>query len=446
MKFRKNLLALPVIAVVGMGAISVFGNNDNAVAIPLDMGSTLEVMEYEVVEQNLFAHVSGTVTDIFELGDTLVTNVVLETEEGRTYHFILSESTALIKDGEIVGLNEIAEGQTITAHYDNTMMIPAIYPARINASALVVSSNENQGSVHVDAFTKSEAFDGQLVSADGSLRFEVTEDTVVVDVNNEAYTGSLENKNLAVVFTASTRSIPAMAMNPKVVVLGDSASVDKDANTLELFSGRRGTVTSVDAGGESDFGVSLPTVILELVDGGVFHFVIEENTMIVKNGELVSLSDIEEGDEVNVQYEALQIAPSIYPPRLRASAIVISGEEDFSTTRVDVFMETGGQLISSDNSLRLEITDETVIVDVNNNVYTGSIENKKLGLIFSATTMSIPAVPINPIVVVLGEAQNVAGMHMFEQVENSDEGVGVEFFLENSTSNNSGRYTIELAD
>lgn len=451
MKFKKNLLALPLIAVMGMGAMSVFANN-NAVAIPLEVGGTLEAMvEHELEQLELIAQVNGTIMDIIEItidnNGNSVNAVVLETEAGMTYHFVLSENTALIRDNELVRLNEIAEGQAITAYYDNTVAIPAIYPARINALALAVSTEENHASVHIDAFTKSEAFDGQLVSADGSLRFEVTEDTVVVDINNETYTGSLENKNLAVIFTASTRSIPAVAMNPKIVVLGDSASANVESNTLALFSGLRGTVTSVELGGESDFGVALPTVILELEDGGAFHFIIEENTMFVKNGQLVALNAVEAGDEVNVQFEALQIMPAIYPSRLVASAIVVSDEDDFSTIRVEAFMDSNGELVSSDNSLRLEITDETVVIDVNNNAYTGSLEDKKLGLIFSATTMSIPAVPINPIVVVLGEAENVAGIHIFEQMENANvDGIEIEFFVDNGASNNTGAYTIELAD
>jgi|GEM_PF-2569395 len=408
MKFKKNLLALPLVAIIGMTSIPVLANNH--VAIPLELGEEQEIEEESEAAQAISA-ISGTIINIFELeidaNGTIANTVVVETEGGSTYHFVLSGDVALIRNGEITELNNIQEGQQVTAYYDNTRPMLAIYPARITPSALVVSSERNNPNVHIGKFAYSDLFGGQLLSHDRSLRFELTEDTVVVDINNEVYEGSLSGRTLAVVYSGISRSMPAIPLNPKVIVLSDSQST-----ASSLFSSHIGTAAGVNAATETDFGRSSDTVVVHSEENGLFHFVVSENTMIVKNGQLVDFDALTEGDELNIIFESMQAIPMIFPPRLVASAIIVTNEEDFTSTHVDIFNTSSdfeGQLQSHNGSLRFEVTDETVVVDINNNPYTGSLENKKLGLIFSATTMSIPAIPLNPIVVVLGEAEEVAG-------------------------------------
>ena len=455
MKFKKSLLALPIIAAVGVGAISVFANNNND-AILLDTGNTQALGTHVENEsnygQNLFTAVSGTVKGIFTDRENGSADFVeIQTDDGRTYHFVVSENTLFARDGQISNLRAIEVGQSIVAHYSNTGMMPAIYPARINASALVTSTETNRASVHVDVFTRSSNFGGQLVSSDNSLRFPVSENTIIVDINNEVYEGSLENKKLAVIFTNSTRSIPALPINPTIVVLGEAGSEHLE-NKLELFTTVTGKVMGTFESYVNQDGDSITTIIVESEESGVFHFTTNANTLFVKDGQIVTISSIEEGQEINIQFEALQMAEMIFPPRLRASAVSISGEEDFTTVRVDIFRKSSdfeGQLVSSDNVLRLDITEDSIIVDRNNNVYEGTLEDKKLAIIFSAQTMSIPALPINPVIVVLGDAEDVAGVHMLTEVEYSTQGSMismVELLPEYARGNAIPRYFIELAD
>lgn len=452
MKFKKSLLALPIVAVMGVGAISVFANSGDDTAILLDTGNVSATShDYDIESEqvhNAFASIAGTITEIFRLpldeqGNYSKT-LVIQTEEERTLHLIMSENTVLIKNGELVSLDDIEEGQEIVAHYDNTQMVPAIYPARLQVSALVLDTN-NSTNVHVDVFNKSEAFGGQLLSSDNTLRFEVTEDTVILDTNNEVYEGSLDNKQLVIIYSAASRSLPAIPLNPKIIVLGEAHN---HSHALELFGTVSGTVAGIDK------GERVTSVIIHSEETGFAHLNVVENTLFVIDGKLATLADIEEGQELTAHFEVLRPTIYIYPPRFIASALVVSSEENFSTVRVDVFTESDdfeGQIVSSDNSLRLEVTEDTVVVDVNNNAYEGSLENKKLAIIFSATTMSIPAIPLNPIVVVLGDAEDVAGFGMWHQEyypesEYTEDGMinMVEFLPEHARGNSSNKYAIEL--
>ena len=62
-------------------------------------------------------------------------------------------------------------------------------------------------------------FDGELASADGSLKLNIGPMTNVMTLNGQQYTCSPENTELLVYYTASTFSIPAQTTPQKVIVM-----------------------------------------------------------------------------------------------------------------------------------------------------------------------------------------------------------------------------------
>lgn len=102
-------------------------------------------------------------------------------------------------------------GDLVIGFYDATAPVPLIYPPRYEA--IVMSRVSPYKNVKVDYF------DSQLVSSDGTLKLNISPFTQIILVNGQAFTGNLENRNLTVVYGATTKSIPAQTTPYKVIVL-----------------------------------------------------------------------------------------------------------------------------------------------------------------------------------------------------------------------------------
>lgn len=225
MKFKKQLLIIPAIAVLGIGTTLTFANNEIGANVP--NSNSPELVENEEVsneEVSLFANINGTVKEIIQNTETIEGEtsytLVLETEESGDVWIITNGNTVFIKNGELINISDIEEDDNLIVSYESMAPALSIYPPRINATAVVVANEEYNPIVHVDVF-----FTEGLISSDETLTLSINEETVVVDINNNVYEGSLENKKLAVIFTASTRSIPAIPLMPKIIVLGEADEV-----------------------------------------------------------------------------------------------------------------------------------------------------------------------------------------------------------------------------
>ncbi|HYK74711.1 MAG TPA: hypothetical protein VEV44_16575 [Pseudoneobacillus sp.] len=149
------------------------------------------------------------------------------------------------------------------------------------------------------------------------------------------------------------------------------------------FGSFQGTVTMI-----SDFMISTDNqdagcYKLFSVDNGLgstVNFVISPTTYFV-NHELVTV-----GDRVTGYYDANAPVPLIYPPQYRA--IVMVKETQYPFVKVDYF---NNQLVSSDGTLKLNISPYTPILLQNGQHFTGNPSNQNLIVIYGTTTKSIPA-------------------------------------------------------
>jgi len=114
--------------------------------------------------------------------------------------------------------------------------------------------------------------------------------------------------------------------------------------------------------------------------GDIVNFVVEPGTYFVDH-EVVSI-----GDSVTGFYDANAPVPLIFPPQFRA--IVMAVDTAYQNVKVDYF---NSNLISSDNTLKLNITPFTNIVLGNGQAFSGNPANRNLIVIYGATTKSIPA-------------------------------------------------------
>ena len=105
----------------------------------------------------------------------------------------------------------VAVGDKVTGFYDANAAVPLIFPPQFRA---IVMARDNQyKNVKVDYF------DSELVSSDGKLKLIITPSTQVVLENDQPFTKTPENRNLIIVYGASTKSIPAQTVPYKVIVI-----------------------------------------------------------------------------------------------------------------------------------------------------------------------------------------------------------------------------------
>lgn len=125
-------------------------------------------------------------------------------EFGAIVNFVVSPNTY------VVDHITLSVGDRITGYYDGNAPTPLIYPPQYQA--LVLVKEQPQQNVKVDYFNN------QLISSDGQLQINPSPFTKTYLTNSQTFTGNIANRNLIVIYGASTRSIPAQTTPMKIIV------------------------------------------------------------------------------------------------------------------------------------------------------------------------------------------------------------------------------------
>lgn len=171
----------------------------------------MSVVKHRSAFMQYYGHFTGTITAIadFWVYDERAAGcnklMTLTDENGNVVNFVLSPA-AYIVDHEVLSM-----GDVVTGFYDATLPVIMIYPPQYQT--VVMAKASPLCSVAVDRF------DSQLVSSDGMLKLNVSPSTRIVLENDQTFTGSLENRDLIVIYGATTRSIPAQTTPYKVIVM-----------------------------------------------------------------------------------------------------------------------------------------------------------------------------------------------------------------------------------
>lgn len=181
------------------------------VGVNAEKGTNVENSNKIVVEQteNKYISFTGQVT---EAADNIIT--VKENDNAIMFHL----GTMIIgtKDGQIMEAKDIKAGDKITAVYTTNTPMALSYPGQMTPSIILVHNSDN--SIKVDKFNED------MVSSDGSLKL-ITDDNTKLEAykTKQVITQKdLKNKDLLVIYGATTRSIPAQTLVSgvaKVIVL-----------------------------------------------------------------------------------------------------------------------------------------------------------------------------------------------------------------------------------
>ncbi len=124
---------------------------------------------------------------------------------GATVNFVVAPTTYFVDHAMV------AVGDRVTGYYDANAPVPLIYPPQFRA--LVMVRDTAYQNVKVDHFNR------RLESSDGTLKLNISPTTRILLENGQAFTGSPANRNLIVVYGASTRSIPAQTTPTSIIVM-----------------------------------------------------------------------------------------------------------------------------------------------------------------------------------------------------------------------------------
>lgn len=152
------------------------------------------------------------------------------------------------------------------------------------------------------------------------------------------------------------------------------------------FTGKVKNITDIEGMKGSKF------VLVENDQGVEANLRISSSTYIVNNANIVV------GSVVTGFYDANAPMIMIYPAQYNTEVLMVDNKEQ--NIKVDLFNK---DLVSSDNSLKLNITADTEIVLQDGKAFEGDLANRKLVVLYGVSTRSIPAQTNPSKVVVLFE-------------------------------------------
>lgn len=122
--------------------------------------------------------------------------------------------------------------------------------------------------------------------------------------------------------------------------------------------------------------------LMSVIDknGSIVNFVVTPVTYFVDHAMMTV------GDAVIGFYDSTVPVPLIYPPQYQA--VVMARVSRYQNVKVDYF---NSQLVSSDGTLKLNISPFTQIILENGQIFTGNPTNRNLIVVYGAATKSIPA-------------------------------------------------------
>lgn len=211
----------------------------------------------------------------------------------------------------------------------------------------------------------------------------------------------LNKKILSVVVASSiisTSYITFASVTPAETTLKPIMEISTDnisEKAILEFGKFTGKITAIEDYKEANAKESNGSKIVSLTDteGKEARLYLSEKTYYVNK-------DFKVGDTVTGFYQLNQPINAIYPPLY--PCIVFAVNEESVSIKLDRFDEN---LLSYDKELKLNVSDKTLILDQDGKVFKGELKNRKLIVLYSITTMSIPPqTPPNKIIVLFEEA------------------------------------------
>lgn len=153
---------------------------------------------------------TGTVKEITEYANRTVYSLE---KDGQPVANITADVSTYIEGGR-----DIKKGDVIEAFYDTSLPMLMIYPPQVTAVLITVNFPADK-SIKVDRFKGGyDSPYGGYLSSDGMLVINFVHGSEFVWQDGTEYNGDVLECNMAVIYTSSTKSIPAKT-NPEKIIL-----------------------------------------------------------------------------------------------------------------------------------------------------------------------------------------------------------------------------------
>ncbi|MCI8979228.1 MAG: hypothetical protein HFE51_08865 [Clostridia bacterium] len=241
---KKNLITLLTVAAMLSSTSAVFADTIPATEIvpaqdimnkpaepdtPFEdiiQGDVMLISERVNVISPSYISNSVTVTEVTDEKISTTTDEKDAENPEKTINYTVSDNTIVLgyAKGDVKEIKDIKKGDKITVYSNAYAPAPLILPPQYQADVIFVQDNLEISSLRfadVDTYVKGE--DEMFVNLSNTLALNLADDTEIVDREGKKVDAKeLDKKDLAVIYTSSTKSIPAQTTPVKVVVLGEN--------------------------------------------------------------------------------------------------------------------------------------------------------------------------------------------------------------------------------
>jgi hypothetical protein len=208
-KFRRiTAVGLSLAMVLSGGMVAFANEGDEVEAVPIS--APIEEQEFEYIRFD------GVVDGIEEDDDSFRILVKKDTDEGldALYAYIHEDMLLLSeKNMDEASRDDIEVGMEVSVIYHKSTVMALSYPPLLGPDVVVL----HDGAEHS---TYVEYFDDELLSADGSLVLNISDETEIVDFEGNALTKEdLYEKDLVIFYSIVMTSHPGQTTPHKVIVM-----------------------------------------------------------------------------------------------------------------------------------------------------------------------------------------------------------------------------------
>lgn len=152
-------------------------------------------------------------------------------EEFNGMLFYITEDVILLNDktNDFVKAEELKVGMDVTGYYLKETVMAMSMPPQLAPNVIVINENKNP------SFIRISKFDENLISSEGDLKLNVSDDTTIIDKNgNKVNKEDIKNKDLIVFYNIVMESYPAQTKPEKIIVLERKEQVADTPESIEL--------------------------------------------------------------------------------------------------------------------------------------------------------------------------------------------------------------------
>ena len=157
---------------------------------------------------------TGVIQEVEEYGKE--TQLTVENDKGLIMILRITDDTLKFNSGTTKDLNlaDLKKGASIEAYYDKNKSMILIYPATVTPEIVILKDENVHGEVKIAKFDK------KLLSLDNELKLNIAKETILLNQQGKKIKEiDLHDKELAIFYSATTKSIPAQTTPTKIIAL-----------------------------------------------------------------------------------------------------------------------------------------------------------------------------------------------------------------------------------